>query len=171
MGMPNVKLTYFNLRGRGEPCRILLAYGGIKYEDERIPPPWDPATNWTTLKPTTAFGILPILNWDGEEIRQSMACARFVAKEVGLAGKTNLEQAQVDEIVDVVQDLINSYYTLYYAKDEAGLKNYSEVTLITVLGQLEKKLEKFPKLAGLKERVGSVPNIKAWVDSRPKTAL
>ena len=38
-----------------------------------------------------------------------MACARFVAKEVGLAGKTNLEQAQVDEIVDVVQDLINSY--------------------------------------------------------------
>ena len=25
--MPNVKLTYFNLRGRGEPCRILLAYG------------------------------------------------------------------------------------------------------------------------------------------------
>merc|ERR1712184_224233 len=40
--MPNVKLTYFNLRGRGEPCRIMLAYGGIKYEDERIPPPWDP---------------------------------------------------------------------------------------------------------------------------------
>ena len=134
-----------------------------------------------------------------------MACARFVAKEVGLVGKTNLEQAQVDEIVDVVQDLINSYYTLYYAKDEAGLKNYSEVTLITVLGQLEKKLEsrggeyfvgnsltwadthvfmylsefpvvlekleKFPKLAGLKERVGSVPNIKAWVESRPKTDL
>merc|ERR1712110_20429 len=33
--MPNVKLTYFNLRGRGEPCRIMLAYGGIKYEDER----------------------------------------------------------------------------------------------------------------------------------------
>ena len=53
-----------------------------------------------------------------------MACARFVAKEVGLAGKTNLEQAQVDEIVDVVQDLINSYYTFYYAKDGAALKNY-----------------------------------------------
>ena len=111
----------------------------------------------------------------------------------------------MDEIVDVVQDLINSYYTLYYAKDEAALKNYSEVTLITVLGQPEKKLEsrggeyfvgnslswadthvfmyltefpgvlekleKFPKLAGLMERVGSVPNIKAWVESRPKTSL
>ena len=29
--MPNVKLTYFNLRGRGEPCRIMLAYGNDKF--------------------------------------------------------------------------------------------------------------------------------------------
>merc|ERR1712117_24207 len=71
--MPNVKLTYFNLRGRGEPCRIMLAYGGIKYEDERIPPPWDPTSTWASLKPTTPFGQLPVLNWDGVEICQSMA--------------------------------------------------------------------------------------------------
>ena len=32
---PKVKLTYFNLRAKGEPARILLAYGGIKYEDYR----------------------------------------------------------------------------------------------------------------------------------------
>merc|ERR1711982_91213 len=51
--MPNVKLTYFNLKARGEPCRLLLAYGGIKYEDERIPPPWDPTSTWASLKPTT----------------------------------------------------------------------------------------------------------------------
>merc|ERR1711982_283411 len=56
--MPNVKLTYFNLKARGEPCRLLLAYGGIKYEDERIPPPWDPTSTWASLKPTTPFGQL-----------------------------------------------------------------------------------------------------------------
>merc|ERR1711874_162847 len=84
--MPNVKLTYFNLRGRGEPCRIMLAYGGIKYEDERNPPPWDPATTWPTLKPNTPF------------------------------------------------------IKFYFAKDEAALKNFSEVTLVTALGQLEKRL-------------------------------
>merc|ERR1711983_698526 len=117
--MPNVKLTYFNLRARGEPCRLLLAYGGIKYEDERIPPPWDPTSTWSTLKPTTPFGQLPILNWDGVEICQSMACARFIAREVGLAGNTSMEQGQVDEIVDVIQDLINSWVKLYFAKDEA----------------------------------------------------
>merc|ERR1711892_1306024 len=90
--MPNVKLTYFDLRARAELCRLLLAYGGIKYEDERIPPPWDPATTWSTLKPTTPFGQLPILRWDNEELCQSMACARFIAREVGLAGNSNMSQ-------------------------------------------------------------------------------
>merc|ERR1711868_342450 len=72
--MPNVKLTYFNLKARGEPCRLLLAYGGIKY----------------------------------------MYASESVDKAV---------------------------------------------------------LAKFPKLANLVERVGNVPNIKAWVESRPKTDL
>merc|ERR1712152_13679 len=193
--MPNVKLTYFNLRARGEPCRLLLAYGGIKYEDNRIAPPWDPTSTWASLKPTTPFGQLPVLNWDGVEICQSMAAARFIAREVGLAGNSSLEQAQVDEVIDVIQDLVNTWVKLYFAKDEAALKNFAEVTLITALGQLEKKLEsrggknfvgnaltwadihvymyldgldkavleKFPLQAALKEMVGNIPNIKAWV--------
>merc|ERR1712054_116860 len=139
--MPEVKLTYFNLRARGEPCRLLLAYGGIKYEDERIPPPWEPTSTWGSLKPTTPFGQLPILKWDGEILCQSMACARFIAREVGLAGNTNLESAQVDEIIDVIQDLINAGVKLYFAKDEEGMKKHKEVTVPTALGQLEKKLE------------------------------
>ena len=203
MGDKKIKLTYFNLRARGEPCRLLLAYGGIKYEDERIPPPWDASGDWQKLKPNTPFGQLPILNWEGVEVCQSMACARFIAREVGLAGNSSLEQAQADEVVDVIQDLINAWVKLYFAKDEAGLKKFGEETLQTALGQLEKKLEsrggqyfvgnnltwadthvfmylgdlpkeayaKYPKLVSLYERVGAVPNIKAWVDSRPKTDL
>merc|ERR1712018_73359 len=138
--MPNVKLTYFNLRARGEPCRLLLAYGGIKYEDERIPPPWEPASTWGTLKPTTPFGQLPLLQWGDEVICQSMACARFIAREVGLAGNNNMESAQVDEIIDVIQDLINAGVKLFFAKDEAGMKKHAEVTVPTALGQLEAKL-------------------------------
>merc|ERR1711972_466873 len=141
--MPNVKLTYFNLRGRGEPCRIMLAYGGIKYEDERIPPPWDPATSWPTLKPNTPFGVLPILTWDGEEICQSMACARFVAREVGLYGKSSLEQAQVDEIVDVIQDLTNTFIKFYFANS----LTWADTHVFMYISALEPAaLEKFPKL-------------------------
>merc|ERR1712013_607898 len=33
--MPNIKLTYFDLRARAEPCRLLLAYAGANTEDEK----------------------------------------------------------------------------------------------------------------------------------------
>ena len=45
-------------------------------------------------------GQLPVLNYNGVEISQSMAIARFLANEFGLAGKTNLEKARADMIVD-----------------------------------------------------------------------
>merc|ERR1712058_50930 len=138
--MVNIKLTYFDLRARGEPCRLLLAYGGLKYEDKRIPPPWDPTSTWGTLKPSTPFGQLPLLQWGDEVICQSMACARFIAREVGLAGNNSMESAQVDEIIDVIQDLINAGVKLFFAKDEAGMKKHAEVTVPTALGQLETKL-------------------------------
>jgi glutathione S-transferase len=41
-------------------------------------------------------------------ISQSLTIARFLAKEFGLAGKTNLEQAQADMIIDAGNDLANS---------------------------------------------------------------
>ena len=34
--MADIKLTYFDLRVKGEPARLLLAYGGVKYTDERV---------------------------------------------------------------------------------------------------------------------------------------
>ena len=33
---------------------------------------------------------------------------RFLAREIGIAGRDSLEMAQVDEIVDVIQDAINA---------------------------------------------------------------
>ena len=34
--MSNIKLTYFNGRGRAETARLILAYGGKDYEDRRV---------------------------------------------------------------------------------------------------------------------------------------
>merc|ERR1711862_431328 len=68
--MPNIKLTYFDLRARAEPCRLLLAYAGAKYKDERLPAPWDNMAPWAALKPNTPWGQVPLLAWDGEVIAQ-----------------------------------------------------------------------------------------------------
>lgn len=34
--MPEYKLTYFNVRGFGEPIRFILSYMGKKFEDNRV---------------------------------------------------------------------------------------------------------------------------------------
>ncbi|NXT27972.1 HPGDS synthase, partial [Syrrhaptes paradoxus] len=99
--MPHYKLTYFNLRGRAEISRYLFAYSGTKYEDHRIEP-----ADWPKFKPTIPFGKLPVLEVDGVTVHQSLAIARYLAKESGLAGQTPVEQALADAIVDTIDDFI-----------------------------------------------------------------
>ena len=76
----------------------------------------------------TPWGTIPVLDYQGLVIGQSTAASRltrtetvelqesrqrdfvlerFLAKEFGFAGKNNAEQAQADEIVDVIVDLID----------------------------------------------------------------
>jgi hypothetical protein len=43
---PTYKLTYFNVKGLGEPIRFLFAYGGIEFEDFRIE-----KQEWPQIKP------------------------------------------------------------------------------------------------------------------------
>ena len=137
---PKVKLTYFNLRGRAEPTRMLLAYGGIEYEDCRVTPGFVDPTEWMALKPKTPYGSLPLLEWNGECLAQSMAIARFVAKEVGLAGRCNMECAQVDEIVDAVNDLGVAGAQAMFSKDDEKIKKFMTETVPNGLTQLEKRL-------------------------------
>lgn len=46
---PDYKLTYFDLRARAEPVRLVFAYAGVDYEDNRIS--WEnKAEQWIPLK-------------------------------------------------------------------------------------------------------------------------
>ncbi|XP_039607053.1 hematopoietic prostaglandin D synthase-like isoform X3 [Polypterus senegalus] len=97
--MYNYKLTYFNMRGRAELARYIFAYAGMKYEDIRVE--WK---DWPEIKQTIPFEKLPIMEVDGIIIPQSLAIARYLAKETGLAGATSLEEAQTDALVDCMND-------------------------------------------------------------------
>ena len=137
---PKIKLTYFALRGRAEPSRLLLAYAGMEYEDCRIVPGFEDPTEWMALKPKTPYGSLPLLEWDGCQVAQSMAITRFIAKEVGLAGRDNLEAAQADEVVDAIGDLFEAVGKAHFGTDEALKKKVMTETIPNGFAKLEARL-------------------------------
>ncbi|KAJ3065707.1 hypothetical protein HDU98_010908 [Podochytrium sp. JEL0797] len=103
MSTPHLKLTYFNIKARGEPIRLALAINNIPFEDSRIK-----MEEWTALKPTTVFGQIPILTVDGKTvIAQSTAILRYVGKlgERKLYPEDALKAALVDQVISQVQDV------------------------------------------------------------------
>ena len=58
------------------------------------------------------FGKLPVLEYDGTTIAQSRAIARFLGRKYGLAGKTEIEEAEADMIVDYIAETNDGKYWL-----------------------------------------------------------
>lgn len=50
------------------------------------------------------LGKVPVLEVDGQRIPQSLAVARYVARQTGHAGKTPVEEAIVDALADQYKD-------------------------------------------------------------------
>ncbi|ESO13222.1 hypothetical protein HELRODRAFT_62623 [Helobdella robusta] len=135
--MPTYKLVYFNGRARAETTRLAFAAAGIQYEDHRIE-----RQQWPELKPKTFAGYLPYLEVDGKVLVESMAIARFVAREGKLAGGCSYEQAQIDSIVDILSSLLEKGFKVVYNSDPAEkvCKEFLEKTLPDVFKLLEKFL-------------------------------
>lgn len=54
------------------------------------------------------LGQVPVLEVDGQQVHQSIAIARYVAKKVGLAGQNDWESLLIDVVVDTISDFSNS---------------------------------------------------------------
>lgn len=108
------KLTYFPIKGKAEPIRYLLAYRNIDFEDIRL----DLDTWKSSVKQTSPFGKVPILEIDGKKVTQSRAICRYLGREAGLAGKDAWEDLQIDIIVDTVDDVRSAITDYYYYSDE-----------------------------------------------------
>ncbi|XP_077999271.1 hematopoietic prostaglandin D synthase-like [Glandiceps talaboti] len=117
--MPKYQLRYFSGRGRAETTRLIFAAAGVEYDDIRFA-----GEEWQKEKASGKypFGQAPILEVDGVVLAESRAMARFVAKENGLAGKDNLENAQIDMITDVMEDLLKGMGMIHMEKDEEKKK-------------------------------------------------
>ncbi|EEB14150.1 glutathione S-transferase alpha-4, putative [Pediculus humanus corporis] len=144
---PKYKLTYFNFTGLGEPIRYMLAYGNQDFEDNRIE-----MADWPKLKPNySAYFREPT--------------------EEGKAKK--------------LEDVRNVHNPNFLSKFEERVKNngghfvngqltwadlyFSAVVDLMVNVLKEPILDKYPNLKALKEKVDSLPSIKAYREKRPKT--
>jgi len=137
--MSPVKLTYFNLKGRAELARLILAQAAVDYEDCRIS-----KDDWLSLKPATPMGQLPLLEVEGQTLAQSLTIARYLARQHGLAGNTDIAAAEADMVIDSLTDLMGPAANMMREKDEerkADMKrSFSEETVPAWLEMLEKLL-------------------------------
>lgn len=56
------------------------------------------------------FGFLPVLEFEGKKIGESIAIARYLAKEADLRGHDEWEDFEIDSVVDSIRDLVISKY-------------------------------------------------------------
>lgn len=149
MGEP--KLIYFDARGVVEPTRILLAAAGVKYEDKRYTvdmttkPPSAPEFNAAKESGALAvnMGRAPMLEFDGAQIGQSHAIARFLARQHSMMGSNDIEAAQIDTLYEHVRDIKDAWVKMRVnpSLDEDAKKAATDKYLSTELPEWCKKLE------------------------------
>jgi glutathione S-transferase len=141
--MSTYKLYYFNSRGRAETARLIFAAAGQEFEDIRYE-----HSEWPSHKNEMPLGQMPVLEYDGIKLPQSIAIARFLAKQFHLAGKNNLEQAEVDAVVDTINDLVAKYGPIRWEKDETKKAELLKTFLADELPKHLHNLEVLGKLYG-----------------------
>jgi len=92
--MSKFTLLYFGLEGRAGPIRNLCAIGKVPFVDKHVK-----FEEWRKIKPTLAYGQLPVIQVGDLTINQSADILRYASKLAGLYPKDPLEALQVDSLV------------------------------------------------------------------------
>jgi len=122
-------LTYFDLRGRAELPRLLLAAAGVDYVDDRIAfelkpggPPFQ--GDWPERKPKQPWLQVPVFTVNGVPIAQSASITRYIARAHGLEGDSPLDIALVDGFFEAIVELRTAYFN--NKSDQAKTAEYWE---------------------------------------------
>jgi len=151
--MPTYKLNYFDVRGVAEVIRMEFAVAKQDYEDFRFPLTFGVPGDFSTMirkefDEAKASGMLkcsmgqvPFLEVDGVKIGQSKAIERFLAKRLGLAGSSDVEEAIVDQLCETVRDGKDAYQKKRGIADEAEKKAAMEKYFAEELPEFVAKAE------------------------------
>ncbi|POM65521.1 Glutathione S-transferase [Phytophthora palmivora] len=138
MAQPQLKLSYFDGKGRAELTRMIFNYGGIAFTDDRIA-----HADFVALKPTLPFGQVPILEVDGTVHAQSMAIARYAAKLAGLYPSDALEALKADAFSCSLGDLESVFIDfMFKTQDETEKAQKKKVFIDEMVPKFFTTLEK-----------------------------
>ncbi|CAG5117476.1 unnamed protein product [Candidula unifasciata] len=192
MAPKSMRLIYFDARGKAEISRLVLAAAGQTYEDVRLT-----KEQWPAEKPNTPFLQLPVLEIDGKRYGQSIAIATYLAREFGFCGKSNIEELQINQAIQLAVDLMNTGSKAFYESDPAkkfpkyfqffekllkesgtGFVVGNSLTLADIVfydlvfNYISRKvasIEGYPLLQALSKTVESNEKIKAYLAARKPT--
>ncbi|UQA62426.1 glutathione S-transferase family protein [Polyangium aurulentum] len=141
---PERELVYFDIRGRAEPIRLLLAYTRTPHVDRGIK-----REDWPAVKATVPLGQVPILierSSEGEiVIPQSQAILRHLARELDAYGPTPHARARCDIAAETVLELRAAWNRVAYfpgwLKDQAATEAHYRETLPRFRAWFERALE------------------------------
>jgi glutathione S-transferase len=134
-----MKLHYFDIYGRAESVRFLLAHAKVEYENV-----YETGESMKELKPLLEFGQVPMMEVDGKNLVQSWSILRYLGRQHGYYPQ-DLETAYtVDSTIDAVEDYFGAYFKFNFESNEEKKAVFKEnwLNLIPVwITAIEKRLE------------------------------
>lgn len=134
---PAFKLTYFNMRGRGEPLRIAFSIAGIPFEDNRL----EVVDYYSTHKQTMLVGTIPELLIDGKPYGQSGAILRYIGKLGNMYPADQLKALAVDQILAQIEDIMAPITKMLMDQNPESKKEQFEFLVGTKLPYMVPKVE------------------------------
>ncbi|MEM8650491.1 MAG: glutathione S-transferase family protein [Pseudomonadota bacterium] len=128
--MTTSKLTYFRGRGRAETTRWMLAAAGVDFINIPIDTPEDLAELRRSGK--LPFDQMPLLEIDGQNLSQSSAMIRYLARRSGMYGENDTEAMWCDLVAGVTADFA-----------ETALQAAFKPTVEVAVADLEDRFAKF----------------------------
>ncbi|KAF8370622.1 hypothetical protein PRIPAC_77051 [Pristionchus pacificus] len=160
MRMPSFKLTSFKGRGRAEVAREMLFLGNVPYQEKRLA-----MDHWPSLRPGTPSGNVPELEANGKKLTQSFAIYRYLAQELGFAGSSHFEAAQIDSLAELhreYEEEIDSLMAVLF-----GFSDGDKEEMIKAIGEPARD-KYFPILEDIAKKSGSAGHFiggsLTWVD-------
>ncbi len=133
--MSNIRpqLTYFDIRGRAEPVRMLLAELEIEFDDVMVTP-----EEWQDLKPRMPFRRMPVFRHGDLVIPETFAIMNHLGRQHGLMGGDEAERIRCDVAIEAWRDYGNRVATLFGALShpDAGRDAFVETELPERLSDL-----------------------------------